>query len=359
MSKETPLYQSHCDLSAKLIDFAGYLLPVHYGSQIGEHLAVRESSGMFDVSHMTIIDLQGEVVPWLRILLSNDVAKLTDGRALYSCMCTETGGVVDDLIVYRLHENRFRLIVNAATREKDLAWLEAHRPADVEMHEVKDTALIAVQGPDAVRLADQACRQMGAELELRRMGRHTAQESKGWFAGRTGYTGEDGVEIALPAEQAAGLWQALLAAGVQPAGLGARDTLRLEAGLPLYGQDLDEEHSPAESGIAFAIDIVDPDRQFIGRELLEDHKLFGGRTHQLGIVLDGRGVLRHGQVVERVGRPVGVVTSGSFSPSREVSIALIRVDKSFKGGCDVKIRDRLIAAHVVSVPFVPHGRARE
>ena len=144
MSKETPLYQSHCDLSAKLIDFAGYLLPVHYGSQIGEHLAVRESSGMFDVSHMTIIDLQGEVVPWLRILLSNDVAKLTDGRALYSCMCTETGGVVDDLIVYRLHENRFRLIVNAATREKDLAWLEAHRPADVEMHEVKDTALIAI-----------------------------------------------------------------------------------------------------------------------------------------------------------------------------------------------------------------------
>ncbi|NND90793.1 MAG: glycine cleavage system aminomethyltransferase GcvT [Granulosicoccus sp.] len=359
MSKQTPLYKAHQDHAAKLVDFAGYSLPLHYGSQIGEHLAVRESAGMFDVSHMTIIDLQGEVVPWLRYLLTNDVAKLTDGHALYSCMCNEKGGVIDDLIVYRLTADRFRLIVNAATREKDLAWLNLHKPADVDIRQVENTALIAVQGPDAVRLANMAFTRLGQDADLKHMGRHTALEIGKWFVGRTGYTGEDGVEIAVPAAQAVDLWKALVQQGIQPAGLGARDTLRLEAGLSLYGQDLDEEHTPAESGVAFTIDIVDPDRNFIAREVLEEHKLFGGRCRQLGIVLDGRGVLRHGQVVELVGQPIGIVTSGTFSPTRGVSIALVRVNKAFKGGCDVRIRDRLLAAHVTSVPFVPHGQARE
>ncbi|ASJ72152.1 glycine cleavage system aminomethyltransferase GcvT [Granulosicoccus antarcticus] len=359
MSKQTPLYQAHQEHNGKLVDFAGYSLPIHYGSQIAEHKAVRDSAGMFDVSHMTIIDLQGEVIPWLRTLLSNDVAKLKDGRALYTCMCTETGGVIDDLIVYRLEENRFRLIVNAATREKDLAWMESHKPADVELQEVSNTALIAVQGPDAVNLANKALAEMGVSADLNAMGRHTALEPGDWFVGRTGYTGEDGVEIALPANKSIELWKALAAQGVEPAGLGARDTLRLEAGLCLYGQDLDEQHTPAESGVAFTIDIKDPDRNFIGREVLEDHKLFGGRFVQIGIILEGRGVLRHGQVVERAGRPIGTVTSGSFSPTRGLSVALARVDKEFKGGCDVKIRDRLIAARIASVPFVPHGRARE
>ncbi len=359
MSKQTPLYQAHVDHNAKLVDFSGYSLPIHYGSQIVEHKAVRDSAGMFDVSHMTIIDLQGDVIPWLRTLLTNDVIKLKDGKALYTCMCTETGGVIDDLIVYRLQENRFRLIVNAATREKDLAWMESHKPANVELQEVTDTALIAVQGPDAVDLAHKALSELGMSIDLKGMGRHCALEPGDWFIGRTGYTGEDGVEIALPANKSVELWNVLAAQGIKPAGLGARDTLRLEAGLCLYGQDLDEEHSPAESGIAFTIDIQDPDRDFIGREVLEDHKMFGGPTVQIGIVLEGRGVLRHGQVVERVGRPIGTVTSGTFSPTRELSIALARVDKSFMGGCDVKIRDRLIAARIASVPFVPHGQARE
>lgn len=359
MSKHTPLYQAHLDNLAKMVDFAGYSLPIHYGSQIVEHKAVRSSAGMFDVSHMTILDLQGEVIPWLRTLLTNDVAKLSDGRALYTCMCNEKGGVIDDLIVYRLSENRFRLIVNAATREKDIAWMEGHKPANVELHEVQDTALIAVQGPDAVRLANAAFAEMGQSADLVSMDRHSALEPGDWFVGRTGYTGEDGVEIALPADKAIDLWNALLAQEVKPAGLGARDTLRLEAGLCLYGQDLDEDHTPAESGIGFTIDIKDDDRDFIGREVLEDHRLFGGRFVQIGIILDGRGVLRHGQVVERVGRPIGMVTSGTFSPTREVSIALARVDKTFPGGCDVKIRDRLIGAHITSVPFVPHGQARE
>lgn len=359
MTINTPLYQAHLDGSAKMVEFAGHSLPIHYGSQIEEHKAVRQSAGMFDVSHMTIIDLQGEVIPWLRTLLSNDVAKLSDGRALYTCMCNEKGGVIDDLIVYRLAEDRFRLVVNAATRQKDIDWLQAHKPAGVDLNEAQDTALIAVQGPDAVRLANAAFGEMGVSANLIDMPRHSAVETAEWFVGRTGYTGEDGVEIALPAAAAESLWKALLSQDVKPAGLGARDTLRLEAGLCLYGQDLDEEHTPAESGIAFTIDINDPDRDFIGREILEDHRLFGGRFVQVGIMLDGRGVLRHGQVVERVGRAIGTVTSGTFSPTREVSIALARVDKTFQGGCDVKIRDRLIGAHVCSVPFVPHGQARE
>lgn len=360
MSKNTALYESHKANAAKFVDFAGYSLPLHYGSQLGEHHTVRQSAGMFDVSHMTIIDLHGEKTnEWLRELLTNDVAKLTNGRALYTCMCLENGGVIDDLIVYRLDDNRFRLIVNAATREKDLAWMEGHKPSSVELQEVSGTSLIAVQGPDAVQKADAALAELGKSLELKSMARFSALETGEWFVGRTGYTGEDGVEISLPDAHATELWQALLAQDVHPTGLGARDTLRLEAGLCLYGQDLDEEHSPAESGIAFTIDIVDPDRNFIGREVLEDHRLFGGRTRQIGIILDGRGVLRHGQSVELVGRSIGTITSGSFSPTREMSIGLARVDKEFKGGCDVNIRDRLISAHIASVPFVPHGLARE
>ena len=360
MSKQTALYSAHKEHAAKLVDFAGYSLPLHYGSQVAEHNAVRDNAGMFDVSHMTIIDIHGEgATRWLRELLSNDVAKLKDSRALYTCMCLENGGVIDDLIVYRLSDTRYRLIVNAATREKDLAWLKGHKPAGVELQEVIDTSLIAVQGPDAVRLARNALKEIGQDFNTSDMPRFSALESGDWFVGRTGYTGEDGVEISLPDSQAVPFWQALVAQGVNPTGLGARDTLRLEAGLCLYGQDLDEDHSPAESGIAFTIDISDRDRQFIGRDVLEDHRLFGGRFQQIGLVLDGRGVLRHGQSVERVGRAVGTVTSGSFSPSREVSIALVRVEKQFEGGCDVNIRDRLIAAHVASIPFVPHGQARE
>ncbi len=360
MSKQTALFDAHKEHSGKMVSFAGYELPLHYGSQISEHHTVRQSAGMFDVSHMTIIDIEGEsTINWLRHLLTNDVAKLTDGRALYTCMCREDGGVLDDLIVYRLAADRFRLVVNAATREKDLAWMQGHKPPGVEMNELVEASLIAVQGPDAVKLAAQALREVGQPMDIESLSRFSAVEAGDWFAGRTGYTGEDGVEIALPNAQAVALWQALIAQEVGPVGLGARDTLRLEAGLCLYGQDLDEDHSPAESGIASTIDILDPDRDFIGRETLEDHKMFGGRYSQIGIVLDGRGVLRHGQNVERVGRKIGTVTSGSFSPTREVSIALARVDKTFQGGCDVNIRDRLVGAHIASVPFVPHGQARE
>lgn len=360
MKKKSPLYAIQAEAAAKFIDYAGFSLPLHYGSQTAEHQSVRQSAGMFDVSHLSIIDLQGEeTTNWLRHLFTNDVGKLVDGKAMYTCMCRENGGVIDDLIVYRLSSDRYRLIINPETRDKDLEWLEAHRPANLQLQELDGTAMLAVQGPDAVRLAQAAFAEIGRTHDLMSMGRYSAFESDGWFIARTGYTGEDGIEIVLPDSEAVGLWQALAEQGVVAAGLGARDSLRVEAGLCRYGEDLDEEHSPVESGIPFTIDIVDPDRDFIGREILEDHKMFGGRYMQIGLILDSRGVLQKGQSVELVGRSIGTITSGAFSPTREVSVALARVEKKFTGGCDISIKDRLLPAHIASVPFVPHGQARD
>ncbi|MFK7855513.1 MAG: glycine cleavage system aminomethyltransferase GcvT [Granulosicoccus sp.] len=360
MVKKSPLYETQVQAAAKFVDYAGFSLPVHFGSQLAEHQAVRTSAGMFDVSHLSIIDLQGdETTSWLRRMLTNDVGKLTDGMALYTCMCRECGGVIDHLIVYRLSSDRYRLVINPLNREKDMKWLEGHRPAGVQMHEVDGTAMLAVQGPDAVRLAEAALAEVGQVHDLISMGRYTAVESGDWLIARTGYTGEDGVEIALPESKAVDLWQALSAQGVHAAGLGARDSLRVEAGMCQYGEDLDEDHTPVESGIPSTVDILDPDREFIGKEVLEDHKLFGGRYMQVGIILDTRGRLQKGQSVELVGRSIGTITSGTFSPTREVSVALARVEKRFTGSCDISIRNRLLPAHIASVPFVPHGQARD
>jgi aminomethyltransferase len=268
-------------------------------------------------------------------------------------MCNEAGGVIDDLIAYCLSDNRFRLVVNAATREKDLAWFKEHQPDDVTLTIPENTALIAVQGPNALDKASTALAQVrGTGLDSGSIKRFYAQYDDVWFVGRTGYTGEDGVEIALPAEQARALWDALLEAGVKPCGLGARDTLRLEAGMCLYGLDLDETHSPIESGIGWTVDLDDDTRQFIGREVLEEQMQFGGRYVRLGLQLDGRGVLRTGQAVQLAGKDVGTITSGTFSPTRQQSIALARVNKRFQGHCDVLIRDKPIVAHVVPIPFV-------
>ena len=354
MSKHTPLHAAHVDAGGKMVDFAGYSLPVHYGSLVNEHHAVRQAAGVFDVSHMTIVDISGnDAMPWLRKLLTNDVKKLKQGKALYSCLCNEQGGVIDDLIVYCMGDNDYRLIVNAATREKDLAWFEKHRSGDVKIDVLNKLALLAVQGPTAVDTAASVlnARDLNGDA-VKALKRFSAWRSDDWFIARTGYTGEDGLEIALPESDATDFWQALVDAGVTPAGLGARDTLRLEAGMSLYGNDLDEDHTPAESGIAWTIDLEDESRDFIGREILEDHKLFGGRSVMLGLTLDGRGVLRQGQKVERVGQEIGTITSGTFSPTLQKTIALARVDKRFEGGCDVIIRDKLHAAHVVGVPFL-------
>ena len=360
MGIKTALHQAHLDNAAKLVNYSGHCMPLHYGSPMAEHQAVRDSAGMFDVSHMCLLDIHGEgATGWLRTMLSNDVARLDNGNAQYTCLCLENGGVIDDLLVFRISDYHYRLYVDAARRIKDLAWLNAHLASGVEIIEVEGNCIVAIQGPDAIRLTSSAIHDMGLSIPLATLSRFSALSQDDWFVARTGYTGEDGIEITLPAAQAAGLWHALAEQGVAPAGLGARETLRLEAGFGLYGQDIDERYSPAESGMARTIDISDEDRAFIGRDILEDHKRFGGRFFQIGLTLDGQGLLRRGAKVELVGRSIGKITSGSFSPTRAASVGLARVSRKFTGSCDVAVRDRLLPASITSVPFVPHGIARE
>jgi aminomethyltransferase len=361
MPRRTPLYEKHVEAGAKLVDFAGWEMPLHYGSQIEEHHAVRRRAGMFDVSHMTIVDLKGaDVRRYLRILLANNVEKLrTPGKALYSCMLNARGGVIDELIVYYLDEHWFRIVVNAATRDKDLSWLRATagETGGVEVIERADLAMIAVQGPMA---RERVYRALGDSV------RDSAQPLKPFtgisvgelFMARTGYTGEDGFEIMLPGKAAPFTWQMLSEAGVEPAGLGARDTLRLEAGMNLYGQDMDETVTPLESGLGWTIGWEPDDRRFIGRDALETQKLKGVGRHLVGLVLEGRGVLRpHQKVVCPKGD--GEVTSGSFSPTLGASIAMARVPVGVKAGdrVQVDIRGRLHDARVVKYPFVRNGKA--
>ena len=258
MTQKTLLNDTHRALGAKMVDFGGWDMPIHYGSQLDEHHLVRREAGVFDVSHMTVVDLRGDQVkPFLRRLLANSIDKLkVTGKALYSCMLNPRGGVIDDLIVYYLGDDFFRMVVNASTREKDLAWLrEQAAPFGVSVEQRPDLAILAVQGPQArdivIGLAREADR--AALTKLGRFAALQAQSDDGveLFVARTGYTGEDGFEILLPQDAVVAFWNRLLAAGVKPAGLGARDTLRLEAGMNLYGQDMDEEISPYEAALAW------------------------------------------------------------------------------------------------------------
>jgi len=352
LSMKTPLHQSHLDAGAKLVDFHGWQLPIHYGSQIEEHHSVRQSAGLFDVSHMTVIDIVGsEAQAWLRTILTNDVAKLDTSQALYSCLCNEQGGVLDDLIAYKLTDTRFRLVVNASTRDKDISWLQAHLRAGVELELPTDIAMLAVQGPAAKKKLLRAMAALAIYIDIGQLARFHAMEQADWFIGRTGYTGEDGFEVILPASQAPLLFSALIEQDVRTCGLGARDTLRLEAGMCLYGQDLDEQHTPIQSGIGWAVDVSDPERNFFGRNILYEQKTTGTAIHQVALVLGQRGIMRQGQQIQRAGTTIGVVTSGGFSPTLQKSIALARVNKSVIGGCDVLIRDKLFAVETVELPF--------
>jgi len=359
MGLKTPLYDLHIRLGAKIVDFGGWDMPLHYGSQIEEHHAVRRDAGMFDVSHMAIVDLKGvRVREFLRLLLANDVARLkTIGKALYSCMLLPDGGVIDDLIVYYLAESWYRLVVNAGTRNKDLLWIRRHA-ADfsVAVAERQDLAMIAVQGPNARQKTALllAPAQQTALLELQPF---CGAEFGTWFAARTGYTGEDGFELMLAAADAADAWNRLLAQGVKPAGLGARDTLRLEAGMNLYGNDMDENHHPLASGLAWTVAFEPSERAFIGRSALENARRSGG-PELVGLILEDRGVLRSHQKVMTGGAnaPVGEVTSGTFSPTMNRSIALARVPNPSSSTVQVEIRGKLHAARVVKPPFVRHGK---
>jgi len=360
MGSRTPLYEKHSEAGARIVDFGGWDMPLHYGSQKDEHHAVRQNAGMFDVSHMTIVDLSGERVrDFLQTLVANDVAKLKDyGKALYTCMLNQDGGVIDDLIIYFMGDSNYRLIVNAATRDKDLAWIrEQAGPFGVAVNERAELAMIAVQGPSARELAapfvDAEYRDTA--LALKPFSGFQAGEV---FIARTGYTGEDGWEICMPAADAPAVWDALLAAGVAPCGLGARDTLRLEAAMNLYGTDMDDTVSPLEAGLNWTIAWEPQDRNFIGRAPLEALRESTNRQRFVGLLLEDRGVLRNHQrvVVDGVGE--GEITSGGFSPTIGKSIALARVPAGDYDRAAVDVRGKLLNVRIVKTPFVRNGQIR-
>jgi aminomethyltransferase len=355
--KTTPLNALHRDLGARMVDFGGWEMPLHYGSQIEEHHAVRRAAGMFDVSHMLAIDVRGSGSrEFLVYVLANNVERLkAPGKALYSCLLNPAGGVLDDLIVYFFADDWFRLVVNAGTADKDCAWLAARRDeraAAIEIRPRRDLAIIAVQGPQArqnVYAVLPEVRDAGGRLVY-----FSAAHSGELMLARTGYTGEDGFEIVLPAIQAASLWQELRRRGVAPAGLGARDTLRLEAGMNLYGQDMDETTTPLETGLAWTVDLKAP-RDFIGKSALQSKPSI---RHALGLLLLDKGVMRGHQKIDSA-HGAGEITSGGFGPTLERSIALARVPLAVRPGDEVQVavRDKLLRARVVKPPFVRHGKS--
>ena len=370
MTRKTILNDAHRALGAKMVDFGGWDMPLHYGSQVDEHHQVRRDAGMFDVSHMTVVDLRGERVrEFLRGLVANSVDKLQKpGKALYTCMLNAQGGVIDDLIIYFLAEDFFRLVVNAATREKDLAWINAQaRPFGVSVAEREDFGMIAVQGPTArervIGLLDAEGAKAAGKLARFAAAEVKAKDGTALFLARTGYTGEDGFEVVVPVDRAVALWSALLDAGVKPAGLGARDTLRLEAGMNLYGQDMDEAVTPYEAALGWtvALDTLadGTGRDFTGRAVLEAQQASGAPRQMIGLVMDEKGVLRHGQrVVTAHGD--GEILSGTFSPTLGKAIAFARVPAGdlADGNVRVDIRGREVPVRVVKFPFVREGQAQ-
>lgn len=365
----TPLNSAHRAAGAKMVDFGGWDMPVNYGSQIEEHNAVRTDAGMFDVSHMCVVDIEGaNARSFLRGLLANNVDKLqVPGKALYSCMLNPQGFVIDDLIVYFFREDWFRLVVNAGTATKDIAWIDnrnAITASGVTVTQRRDgggehaMALIAVQGPNARAKVWEVLPTAQAAAEPMKPFNAVIVKDTAFgevMVARTGYTGEDGFELAFPASQAEAAWNALAAAGVKPAGLGARDTLRLEAGMNLYGQDMDDTVNPLDAGLAWTIDLVS-ERDFVGKDALI---AMGQQFQFLGLILREKGgVLRAHQKVISASGSTGEITSGTFSPTMQQAIALARVPMDVAVGDTVKveIRDKQLAATVVKLPFVRNGK---
>jgi aminomethyltransferase len=356
--KRTPLFNQHNAQNAILMNFADWEMPLHYGSQLVEHNHVRTVAGMFDVSHMGIIDVKGPASKkFLSMMLANDINTLHEpGRALYSCMLQENGGIIDDLIAYYIGENYYRLVVNASCTEKDFKWLNRHaKEYNLELVLRKDLAMIAVQGPLAI---DNAASALGAVLSksIRSLERFGCIEIGTWFIARTGYTGEDGIEIILPAIQAEECWQNLLKHGVQPVGLGARDTLRLEAGYNLYGHDMDESVSPLEANLAWSVAFEPESRHFIGRKALHEQLKVGVQKKLISVALQDKGVLRAGQKIFSNDKEVGVVTSGTFSPLLHLAIGFARVATPVNSDYFVEIRNKKFPLIVVKGPFVKHGK---
>ena len=364
MTNKTVLNETHRALGAKMVDFGGWDMPIHYGSQLDEHHLVRRDAGMFDVSHMTVVDLTGaRARAFLRYLVANSVDKLQKpGKALYTTMLNPQGGVIDDLIVYFMSEDWFRLVVNAATREKDVAWItEQAKAFDVVVRERPEFGMVAVQGPTARERVIGLLREEDRVQvsKLLRFSARQAQTADGVevFVARTGYTGEDGFEVIVPEARTVAFWNALLDAGVKPAGLGARDTLRLEAGMNLYGQDMDDTISPFEAALAWTV-VLDEGRDFIGRAALEAQQASGAARQMIGLVMDEKGVLRHGQKV-LTANGEGEILSGTFSPSIGKAIAFARIPAGDPGDVRVDIRGREVAVRVVKFPFVRDGKVQD
>ena len=357
--KKTPLFELHQAMGGRMVPFGDWELPVHFGSQLDEHHAVRQNAGMFDVCHMTTVDVTGpDAQAYLRRVLANDVQKLrTPGKALYSCLLQVDGGIIDDLIVYYIRQDWFRLVVNAGTTHKDVAWLQQAQGTDqVTITPRIDLGMLAVQGPAArakvLPMLPKAMQAAAAALKP-----FNGMEAGDWFVSRTGYTGEDGFEVILPNEMIGGYWQTLADAGIPPCGLGARDTLRLEAGMNLYGNDMDEQVSPMASGLSWTVDLTDPARDFIGRKALETQQQTGQIPRFVGLVLAGKGILREHQVLLNGEQPVGEVTSGGFSPTLQRSIGLARVAADTQDEqLMVAIRCKQLPVQVVQPPFARKGK---
>lgn len=355
MLKKTPLYEKHLAANAKMVDFHGWNMPLNYGSQLTEHNLVRNSSGMFDVSHMTIVDVLGAGGrQFLRRVLTNDIDSLAHtGRALYSCMCNELGGIIDDLIVYQRGSDNYRLVLNSATHERDLAWLRENvKGFSAGLQERTELAMLAVQGPDAIKLVMDT---MGPSIadSLSTLQRFECVDIDNYFFARTGYTGEDGLEIILPDNKICDLWEKLLIQGVKPCGLAARDTLRIEAGMMLYGQDMDENTTPFESSLGWTVKLTPEDRNFIGMGALLSQKNHGVKRKLVGLILEeNKGIMRTGQRVVVTGHADGVITSGTFSPILNKSIAFARLPVGADKQVLVDIRGHLVPANVVKPKFI-------
>lgn len=355
MLKRTPLYEKHLEAGGKIVDFAGWELPINYGSQINEHHFVRQDAGMFDVSHMGVLDIRGgEATAFLRYALANDVAKLkAPGSAIYTCMLNHKGGIIDDLIVYWVEQDWYRIVLNASRREVDFNWLQdVARDFAVTLTLRPEMSIIAVQGPNATEkvmqvLGGEWAQTINALKPFRLALRDEMQVA------RTGYTGEDGVEIILPETQAPALWQQLVDSGVKPCGLGARDTLRLEAGLNLYGNDMDETITPAEANLSWTVALKDEARDFVGKAEIMNQK---PARKLVGVVMEARGVLRHDQPVFAEESEIGTITSGGFSPTLECAVAFVRLPADYTGDLNIDRRGTRIPVRIVKLPFVRNGK---
>lgn len=357
--KKTPFYDNHINAEAKIVDFGGWALPINYGSQIKEHESVRTSCGMFDVSHMLITDVHGtDSKNFLQVLISNDVEKLEKsgiGKALYSALLNHDAMIIDDLIVY-LMPFGYRIVTNAATEEKNSTWFQKiAKDFNVTLTKRRDLAMLAVQGPEAINKVSNIRPHL--KEQLHNLKPFMAIEDNGYFYARTGYTGENGLEIMLPNEKTSEFWNELLKQNVAPCGLGARDTLRLEAGMNLYGHDMDETKTPLESGMEWVVDLSNDTRDFIGKSAYLQAK--NGEKHQIqvGLILAGKGVLREGQSVFLDNESIGIVTSGTFSPTIKKSIAIARIKGNIHSdNVMVKIRETFEAATIVKLPFIRNGK---